>query len=108
MPVDCSLFVQYTVFSLENLLPNNHYNCDLCSLHNNANGGAKKSQRRGRMSATYHFHIQNFVQVSNSQIQQHSQGAIQNTQLNDLDNNHLKEILSALQHVQQQIVFDEE
>lgn len=62
------------------------------------------------MTATYHFHIQNFVHVSNSQIQQHSQGAVQNTHSKPLDLNHemLKEILLQLHHIKQSIVFDEE
>jgi tRNA C32,U32 (ribose-2'-O)-methylase TrmJ len=60
------------------------------------------------MSANYHFHIQNFVQVSHSQFQQNSTNSTQQLNSENVDKQVYQDTLSSLENLVSQIEIDRE
>jgi hypothetical protein len=59
------------------------------------------------MSANYHFHIKNFVNVSNSDIQT-AHKIVRNQSAKSIDKLMVKEILSSLENIQTQLTLEQE
>jgi ABC-type Fe3+-citrate transport system substrate-binding protein len=60
------------------------------------------------MSANYHFHIQNFVQVSHSQFQQNSTNSTQQLNSENVDKQVYQDTLNSLEELADQIELERE